>query len=498
MSRSLVARAAVAVVALAALAGCGSTVHSQGALDATGGIKVLGGTSGSGTNPIGTPTTLPGTTTGGAGSTGGTSTGATSSTGALGGTSGSTPTGGTPGLPSSRGVSATQIRIGITYVKGADQALSAIGAGAISIGDTKAIYDRMVTYINSTGGIAGRKIVPVYFAFDANADGPTQYQAACAKFTQDDHVFAATGVGVATGPAGDTLTPCLAKAGAIWLATVKNTTRDSGGATSIFSPDAISADLELASLVRSAGAHGFLGKGAKVGLIRVLHPEITAAVNDGFRPALAEFGLKLADEVAVSDGNGFPAAVSSAVLRFRTAGVTPVFFAAPGGGGPTYFMTTSEQQGYHPHYSLSSWDFPSVVEQLAPKAQLTNTIGIGYLPVADVRASEDPGGTSATTSCVKIYKDAGFSTTNRLTVGQMLAACDSLGFARQVLVGATTVTDKVFEAAVDAIGARFVPAGTFTTSFRAGSHDGAGSYRNLGFGGSCGCFHYTSGSVSFR
>jgi hypothetical protein len=51
--------------------------------------------------------------------------------------------------------------VGITYVQGADQALAALGASKISLGDTKAVFQTMVDWINKTGGLAGRQVVPV-------------------------------------------------------------------------------------------------------------------------------------------------------------------------------------------------------------------------------------------------------------------------------------------------------------------------------------------------
>ncbi len=63
------------------------------------------------------------------------------------------------------GVTASEIKIGINLVKGGEAMGNLIGA-ALNFGDTEAQANAVVNYINSRGGIAGRKIVPVFYTFD--------------------------------------------------------------------------------------------------------------------------------------------------------------------------------------------------------------------------------------------------------------------------------------------------------------------------------------------
>jgi ABC-type branched-subunit amino acid transport system substrate-binding protein len=487
MKRLMLVLVALAVVASA----CGSTVQLRGARRGTGeqGLgadarPASGGDTGLGqaAGSAGGDTSAAAAATAARGASG---RGATSSPGGAGANRAGT---GTPGVTSK------EVRIGITYVEGTDAVFAAVGASAISIGDTRAVFQQMVDHVNRTGGLVGRKVVPVYFAYKATGDPETQHQAACAAFTQDDHVLFATGLTLAFGPSGDTLVPCLAKAGAMWVGLPSgDDTFWSTYHRFLYSPDAINGTRELASLVDAVATQGFFSAGARIGLIQIDRPEISRAVERGLKPALARHGQKVAETILVPSDNSFPAAVSSTVLRFASTGVTHVMFAAPGGGGPDYFMTTANSQHYKPRYALSTWDAPSVVQALAPADQLKGTLGQGYSPVLDVDAGHDPGATAATRQCLDIYKGAGFDTSNRLTVGQMYLACDTFFFARLGFSRAPAYDAAGLERAVDALGGAFAPAGTFATRFHAGAHDGGGAYRYLVYGDDCSCFRYVGG-----
>jgi hypothetical protein len=515
--------ASTAVLALA-LSACGSTVRQQTSPGgATSGlqpsqVQTTGAAAGdapvTGGAPITGATTLPGTgVQAGPGSTaaaGGTPVPVTTARGATraGATASRTVTRTGAGKASTSaavgasgpGVSAKEIRVGIAYVKGADQAYAAMGFSQLSLGDTLSIYKHMVAWTNSHGGLAGRKVVPVEFASNATDDKGTANEQACAAFTQDDKVFFGTGVTVGSPESGDNLLPCLSKAGTSWIPTVWS---GDAGYWSTFrqflhSPNNISHTRELSALVDSVAMQGFFdGAKPKIGLIQIDRPPLTAAVEGGLKPALAKRGLKVDVAVSVASDNNLPAAVANAELKFATSGVTHVFFAGPGGGVPVYFMSAAQSQGYKPTYALSSWDAPSVVGQLAPQEQLKGTLGQGYLPSLDVNAAQDPGGTAATKACLAIYSEAGFDMSNRIATGTMLAACDTFLMAKKALDGQASITAATFAAGVERIGSDFVPAGTFATRMRPDAHDGAAGYRFLVFDSGCSCFTYKGGTRGF-
>ena len=72
--------------------------------------------------------------------------------------------------------------------------------------DEYKVYDAFINDLNAKGGIAGRKIVPIYKTFCPIVPAPAL--TLCTQFTEDEHVFAVIGDFVdLTGQAQ----PCIAK-----------------------------------------------------------------------------------------------------------------------------------------------------------------------------------------------------------------------------------------------------------------------------------------------
>jgi hypothetical protein len=176
-----------------------------------GGLSVPSGSAATGGKVTG------GTTTGG--TVGGTTSGGTTSGGTTSG-GGSLPTGhgggGHVAAPESvPGVTATTIYLGSYYNKNSGAGNSALGVQGLDEGDARKPQNVMIDWVNSHGGVAGRKLVPIYYGYDASGTGPPsdqQQQAACAKYTQDNEVFAFLAGGQGSG---GVLDECAKKAGAI-------------------------------------------------------------------------------------------------------------------------------------------------------------------------------------------------------------------------------------------------------------------------------------------
>ena len=119
------------------------------------------------------------------------------------------------------GVTDTTINIGLMYTVNGAAANAAIGAAGITQGDERANFRILIDDINKNGGIAGRKVVPVFHPLDATSTQSldSQWQAACDDFTQDHKVFA-----VFSG-SNDTFRECITKRGALAV--------DNGGLTTV-------------------------------------------------------------------------------------------------------------------------------------------------------------------------------------------------------------------------------------------------------------------------
>jgi len=297
---------AVAALGLLAAAGCGTTVSGTaatagGTTDRTGGLlapapgSVPGGAAPTGAAAGGT--TGSGLGSGAVGSTpGGTGTSntGTGSTGTASGGSGTTAAMGP-------GVTAHKILVGLIWPKNQDAVNQAAGAGGISVGDTKADAQAIVDDINAHGGIAGRKIEPVFQPVDSTSaqTQDTQFAAACDHFTHDERVFAVVG----TGPAS--YQSCLAKAGIAQLDESLPSLADSD-----FAQNPALVELGYPKLSRIAkaqldalahqkyfspwnartGGPAPTGK-AKVGILSIDDPGYSAVVNSILTPGLKQLRL---------------------------------------------------------------------------------------------------------------------------------------------------------------------------------------------------------------
>ena len=167
------------------LAACGTTVPVSSQATLSGGLN--------GPDGVQDPTTSQPTTTGSSPVGGSGGTGATA-------TSGSTVTGttGTAGAVLSTGPTgaggkvAPPLSIGVVLT-----ATSNAESFGVSFGNTyseRQVDDAIINALNAQGGLAGRKIVPVYAKTDTGSSNwQTDFSAACATFTQDHHVVAVLG-----------------------------------------------------------------------------------------------------------------------------------------------------------------------------------------------------------------------------------------------------------------------------------------------------------------
>lgn len=486
---------AVAAVALLATA-CGTTVKDTDAIgSADAGLTApAAGQSPTGDAGLGVGTTAAGTTASGSVSNGATATAAGNAT--RGATITTPRSATTPTVANAPGVTDKAIYIGIDYTTNADAANAAIGASGITSGDERADAQAVIDDINAHGGAAGRKLVPVWHATDAQSQQTraTIDQEICADFTQDHHVFAAAAIGYT-----DNLKACLRKAGVLQVHS--GTLLDPDQAMFRQYPNyieagTISQDRADAALVRSlvrqhyfAGWNSTAGKPGsspvKVGVLGVDLPEWNRPLKRVLLPALKAVGHPVdPEDVRMIYNPGSSAEdgvtlrdIANAVLKFRQDGVTHVILLDTGGQLLVFFGKDAQSQHYFPRYGVHSGSGVQAIYDsgLVSNQQLNGAVGFAWNPSLDLSpAAADKYSTASTKHCLRVMKQrTGQTYTSTNAASLALSYCDEIYLiAAAVDRAGPAISLQTAVAAIEGLGNAFLPAGFPSSYFGPGRHDG--------------------------
>lgn len=497
------------------LSACGSTAQVTSSGTVGDGLSAPDGGLAPGAAPTaGTTDGSATTTTTTGGGTSGTTGGGTSG---LGGTSGAAPssaplaTQATTGL----GVTATTISLGFGYSSDGDAANAAIGAGGITQGDEQANSKALVDEVNAHGGVAGRRIVPVFHAYKLTSTetGSSQDDAACQDWTVDHKVLA-----VFSSSLSDNLVACLKKAGVVY---VKGGVIADADATflrqysneillSTLSIDRIFAD-QVGSLVRQKYFSGWntltgaAGSAAvKVGVLTYDTPSFDRALRKVLLPALARAGHAPAsvDVIQVhrgqqqSDTAPTAAQLKSATLRLQQDGVTHVVLGDASGLILEFFGSNAQTQRYYPRLGVSSGAGVQVIHDagLVNDQQVNGMSGNGWLPTLDIPA--DAGNAyanSETRRCLDIMKrrtGQTYTTTNAATIA--LYDCDGMFLFQQAMRLAPSLTPAGLLSGLGSIQHAYTSPVVGPTFLSPQQHDDAIRAWDLNWVQSCRCVRYSS------
>lgn len=440
-------RRAVVVAAVLAASACGTTVPvaDRGASPSAGvGAPAGGGTSAglapggtgsqsasvagpapsaAGSGSAGQPEAAAGSA-GGAGSAAGPAAGASSA----GGRSGVTATG-SVSAPGGRGTRAP-IQLGILYAVN-DGAQSAGVNNGNTVTLQQAVEDFVASY-NSSGGIGGRHIVPVYAQMhSASTDYESEIQSACATFTQDHHVAAVLS---SIGYVSENLLACLNQAG------IPLFSGDYAGLDSVdaqryplaVDPDTLIGDTREIDLVEHLSDAGYLTPGSRIGVIVEGCPIDQRIYQDSLVPALSRKGLDLAATGQVrcfqslSDFGGDASDLQSVVVQFRSKGVDTVMFVSQAAEAnlALLFMEAADAQRYLPKYALTSLAIPTVLALNAPADQLANVHGLGWIPLFDSADPNQTRPTSVGATCLKRVRAQGLQPQSSTDYAYVDLVCD--------------------------------------------------------------------------
>jgi ABC-type branched-subunit amino acid transport system substrate-binding protein len=405
-----------------------------------------------------------------------------------------------------RGWDAKNVYIGVTTVNDIGTVATALGLKNANPGDQQKDGKAMVEELNRQGGLFGRKVVLVpnnvstaSMLVNAQQDGAQ----ACTHFTQDRPVIAVW----------NTLTPldtptfrnCFEQAkiplisGSIAPTDTAALNRLHGYAISLISPSFT----DLAPvLVTRLKANGYFrgwntttaapgSAPVKVGIIAKNDPTGSRAAQllagslarAGYPPA-AQFNYTVSS-------SGTSSNLSSAVLQFRSRGITHVFSTDNGYG---QFLQQAESQKYYPRSAITTFDTPALLRTNVSKKVLTGALGLGSDPTIDVDFAQDPPGyiSPAEKSCLEQQQKYQSYNGLRFALAVALEYCDAFRLIKAAALAAGGLTGPDMVRGMQLAGPRFVPAMTFVSGMHTNNFAVPGAGRDLAFLASCGCFAYTS------
>jgi len=502
------------------LAGCGSTVQGLGDNNATQNGQGLSiPTNGTTTGPNGQlPGTAPGTTGPGA------VPGATGPGAQPGG--GGFPTSGPPtgthlvnGVPQGVGITATKIYVGITYETNGDAANAAFGATGIGQGDPQADAKAVVTDINAHGGIAGREVVPVWYALNAASSDTyaDMDQQACDAFTQDSHVFAAMDKGLT-----DNFPACMLHAGAMVFNSGTILYPDQALLREFpyyFDAGTLTTDRVFQQVPRSLATLGYyngwdanLGQASaaattKIGVLTYDHAEWNRPLNR-LLSGLAAQGHPVAsgDVIQVqwanstADERNVATAVANAELKFRQDGVNHVVLLDASGLLLLFFSRAAQGQHYYPRYGLNTASGAQTLESgsdVDPQ-QLNGAMGFGWDPLLDLTPSAaSPYEPARMKACLQmIDKRTGQSLESQPNAaGIAVSNCETLYLLKWGVEHAgQSITRDTVRAALERAGSGYPAVGFRQEFYGASRHDGVQEGWNFAWDSSCTCTKYVGNS----
>jgi len=292
----------------------------------------------------------------------------------------------------------------------------------------------LVSSYNREGGFAGRHIDPVYDSIRSSSnDFEGDLAAACATFTQDNHVVA---VFSTVGLYSESFYSCLAKAGVpVISGDVGPDLYDARAFPLLVTPDSMLGDTRVLEVADRLFASGWLTTKDKMGVVIEDCPINHRIYDNSLAPELKRLGIAVAATAAphcfqsIGDLGTISAQMGSAVVQFRQRGVTKVMFVSQAQEGTmTYeFMLAAGNQGWYPGYAMSSASDATIQQGQGgvPKQEYSNARGIGWMPPLDSSQRSQWTTTSTTRTCLKRVRAEGLRPSTGVDDVQVEMVCDT-------------------------------------------------------------------------
>ncbi|HVV76745.1 MAG TPA: hypothetical protein VHC43_11975 [Mycobacteriales bacterium] len=411
------------------------------------------------------------------------------------------PTASTPSAPVKRGGPPIRVGFVIQDASGAN-ALLGTAVPTTSNARQEQIAKWLVAYVNSHGGVAGRKIVPSFKAVSATSTEQSRV-ASCQAMAQDQHLEAVID---ANEYLEDDGWACFARNHVDYLG---NATGTDEAFMASHAPYVTTTDMalnrQMAAAVSGANQLGFL-KGQKVGVIL---PDTPEAHNDYARvmgPALSHLGISPnVRYISGTNETSLTAQTDNAELAFATSGVKRIFFFE---NIIVYLAFTSEasSEHYHPLYAFPDFEEAAGIAAFYGSAQ-TNA---GSIAISATPSSVPPNANQDTKNAGTVKISRKQSSPGQRKCLDILSKASHVDFydpkqSQDPLLDAFYYCDELFlfVKAASALGADYSPAtfgqglaqvGSYdsdvvnSTDFTKGRYDGASSYAVGRYNAKCSCF----------
>ncbi|HVV76478.1 MAG TPA: hypothetical protein VHC43_10620 [Mycobacteriales bacterium] len=491
--------------AVVGLAGCGSTVE-MGA-DGTGVVA----TQGLGGPTVSQPQTAP--SSGGSAGVGDVTVpqGATSSrtghsvTAGIGAT---TPVGPSkPGGKSSGGAASvpTRVQTGPLTVGFLTTGTSNAQSTDASLGNTvseSGVDQALIAAMNKHGGIDGRPVKIVLAHTDTGSSNwANDFQAACATFTQDNHVDVVLGYQFTYEP---NLEQCLAKHGIPHLSDGFNVPSNSVLAQYplFWSLDVPTIGERSIAKFQGAINTGFLTARNKLGIVLDDCPGTLDAWKSQVRPFLVSHHIDVAMTDTTSCGTGnnsgttsTVSAITSALVKFRSQGVDRISFVSVSEAPALYVISVEAQsQGYYPGWIVSSLGQLAIIGGEAPQSEMRNTHGYGWMPSQDVPPQYNPKANASQRRCYALLRSQGVKPRSAADFGYAYNACEAVFlYERALKLDGGSSNGVAVSAAIASLGHSFESTLNLygrTTFSNAARNNAPAVYKPINWDGNCHCFRY--------
>jgi len=394
------------------------------------------------------------------------------------------------------GVTAKEVKVGFVLLQ-TEKLQKTLGITLAPAGNLEKQIAEIASEINRTGGIAGRRMVPVVRPFEALTDSQATEEKLCKAFTQDDQVFAV----VLVGQFQSTVRSCYQQARTLMLDTTAfplDQTSFEQYAPYLWQPSYPEYGELNRAMVRDLADSGFFKK-STLGVVGIDNDQNRRVYDQQIRPALKQAG---ADPEGVrwidgSNSSTLQTGQDQAVLAFKEAGVDRLLVVG-GSRLASFMMSTAQKQDWYPRFALSTWDSPDFGIRNYPES-MKGAAGVSLLPGFDVDDKEyefpAPG---AERACVKVLERSGDSFATRANARQQLLYCDASFLLRDAFKGSDgPVNAEAFQTGVERLGTGFRSAAVYESGFEKGRFTGNIGFRRMVYDPACTCMRLEGDTRTF-